>query len=157
VPSVPDYLADLARRAQDAIDAVEQAYREPRDVLAARAERTRTSSERMADGLAYGVIAAEQESIIRWSRIQADWKDHVLSMRAHIRDQFALRDAETLAKRAQYAEAYAQATAALAAAAIQEAAYAVLDAALARAEAKQGPARTAPGSELPGEQGRSGA
>jgi hypothetical protein len=155
LPNVPDYLVDLTRRAQAAVDAVEQAQGEPRDILVARVERTRTDAERMADALAYGVIAAEQEAIIRWSRIQADWKDHVLSMRAHIRDQFAMHDTDTLAKRAQYAETYAQATAALAAAAIQEAEYAVLDATLARADAQQGSDHTPPGHDTPTEQGGS--
>lgn len=154
MPNVPDYLVDLTRRAQAAVDAVDQARSEMREVLAARVERTRTDSERMADALAYGVIAAEEEAIVRWSRIQADWKDHVLSMHAHIRDQFAVRDAESLARRARYAETYAQATAALAAAAIQEAEYAILDAALARADAQQaaGPARPA-GEVTTGEDG----
>lgn len=154
MPNVPDYLVDLTRRARAAVDAVDQARSEMREVLAARVERTRTDSERMADALAYGVIAAEEEAIVRWSRIQADWKDHVLSMRAHIRDQFAVRDAESLARRARYAETYTQATVALAAAAIQEAEYAILDAALARADAQlgAGPARPA-GEVTTGEDG----
>lgn len=144
MPSIPEYLADLSLRAQAAIAAVEQARSEPREELVSRVERARTDAERMADALAHGVIAAEQEASIRWSKVLAGWKDHVLSMRSHVRDQLAGRDAETLTKRAQYADAYAQATAALAAAAIQEAEYAVLDAALARADARRGPGRTPP-------------
>ena len=134
MPSVPEYLADLARRAQQAVDAVEAAGAETREALVSRVERTRTDAERMADSLHAGAIAAEREAVSRWSRIQADWKDHVLSMRSHIRDHRAGRDVAGLAERAEYAERYAQAAVDLAAAAVRHAEYAVLDAALARSD-----------------------
>jgi hypothetical protein len=136
MPDVPGHLTDLVRHAQAAVDAVEAARTETREQVASRVERTRTDAERMADALHCGVIAAEEESIVRWSKIQADWKDHVLSMRAHIRDRSSRRNFGTLAKRAAYAEQYAQATAELAAAALQEAEYAALDAALAHIDAR---------------------
>ncbi|MBR7825650.1 CBS domain-containing protein [Actinospica sp. MGRD01-02] len=135
-PTASDYLAELARRARVAVEALEAARTETRDALASRVERARTDAERMADGLHSGVIAAEQEAVERWSKIQADWKDHVLSMRTHARDRRAARNAEELARRAEYAERYSALATALAAAAIQEAQYAALEAALARADAR---------------------
>jgi hypothetical protein len=139
MPSASDYLADLARRARVAVDALEAARAETRDALVSRVERARTDAERMADALHAGVIAAEQEAVDRWSKIQADWKDHVLSMRTHVHDRRTVLDVKELAQRAEYAERYAELAAALAAAAVQEAEYAALDAALARADARGEP------------------
>lgn len=135
-PTASDYLAELARRARVAVEALAAARAETRDALASRVERARTDAERMADALHSGVIAAEQEAVERWSKIQADWKDHVLSMRTHARDRQTARTAEELAHRAEYAERYSALATALAAAAIQEAQYAALEAALARADAR---------------------
>lgn len=140
MPGVPDYLADLERRARAAVEALDAAREETRDTLACRVERARTDAERMADALHPDVIAVEQEAVNRWSKIQADWKDHVLSMRTHVRDRQSTLDAAELAQRAAHAERYAELAAAFAAAAIQEAEHAALDAALTHADTRQGPA-----------------
>jgi hypothetical protein len=131
---VPEPLADLARRAQAAVDAVDTAGDESRETLVSRIERTHTEAERLAVRLHPSVIAAEREATDRWARIQADWKDHVLSMRSHVHDQPSARDAGRTERRAAYAERYAEAAIAVAIAAVKEAEYAVLDATLARTD-----------------------
>jgi hypothetical protein len=135
MPIVPDYLADLVRRAQAAADAVAATGAETRDVLVSRVEHARVDAERLAESLLAGAAAAEKDAAHRWSRIQADWQAHLQAARASIQDRQAEREAGSLAKRAEYAERYAELASLLAAAAVQEAEYAALDAALARADA----------------------
>jgi hypothetical protein len=131
---VPDSLADLARRAQAAVEAADTVGGESRETLVSRIERTHTEAERLAVGLHPSVIAAERAASDRWARIQSDWKDHVLSTRSHVHDQPSARDGGRTERRAAYAERYAEAAIAMATAAVKEAEYAVLDAALARAD-----------------------
>ena len=132
---VSESLADLSRRAKSAEDSADAARAETRELLAARVAKARTEAERQAEQLHATAIAAEQDATDRWAQVQADWKNHVRTMRANIQDKQAARDTKRTDKRAAYAEDYAEAAVAMAVAAIEEAEYAVLEAALARADA----------------------
>jgi hypothetical protein len=133
---VSDSLADLSRRAKSAEDSADAARAETRELLADRVAKARSEAERQAEQLHATTIAAEQDATDRWAQVQADWKDHVRTMRAHVQDKQTARDAKRTDKRAAYAEDYAEAAVAMAIAAIEEAEYAVLDATLARADAE---------------------
>jgi hypothetical protein len=137
VPSVPNYLVDLAQRARAAADAVEAARLDTREELAVRVVRARTDAERVAEELHSGALENEPEAAGRWKKVHTDWNDHVLSTRVRIRERRTAGPVENLAEHADDAERYARFSAALAAAAVQEAEFAALDAALARADAQR--------------------
>jgi hypothetical protein len=134
--TLSENLKELSDHIVSTAKEIETAEQQSREKLEASIKKSRVEAKARQDQFAANVKAKQSAAALQWEELQANYNQKVMQIKNKIATSKEAREAKKAAKRADDAEAYAEAAILFVFLAIDEAEVAVLEAIAARADAE---------------------